>query len=325
MGDRPPDDPTGRRQPPRQDDPAADGAPAGGVAPGRRSAQPGSSPSPSPGSAIVQRYGPGRSARPASAPAAPSPQTATPTPTPTSAPIRRAPAVAETGGGAPPLRPAADRGVEALPPRPAADSGGAPFGLRRGSPAPAARPAAARPPPDPLDPDAWADDLDDWLPSATDSRAWDGAAGAGEATPTARPRQRSTTATATRTRPGRPPLPSLRLPASFAGGDFATDRIALSLVAANLVGALLMAIVLTTASGGLPDLFVQHLDAAGIADRWGPPRTLWRLPLIAVGVTAMNTALAWFLARTDRFAGRFALAAALVVQLLTWIALFDYV
>ena len=86
-----------------------------------------------------------------------------------------------------------------------------------------------------------------------------------------------------------------------------------------------MAIVLATAGTGLPAVLVQHLDAAGIPDRWGPPRTLWRIPLIVVGVTAMNATLAWFLARSDRFAGRFTLATALVVQLLAWIALFDYV
>lgn len=120
-------------------------------------------------------------------------------------------------------------------------------------------------------------------------------------------------------------LPSLRMRAAFAGAGLAADRIALGLLAANLASALLMAIVLATAGGSLPDILVQHLDAAGIPDRWGPPRTLWRIPLIAVGVTAMNAALAWFLAKIDRFGSRFALAAALVVQLLAWIALFDYV
>lgn len=151
--------------------------------------------------------------------------------------------------------------------------------------------------------------------TATDN--WDEADHVGPA-----PRRRRPTTG--RDRSAFPTLPSLRLPAAFAGGDFAADRIALGLLAVNLVGALLMALVLATASGRLPALFVQHLDAAGVADQWGPPRILWRIPLIAFGVTAMNATLAWFLAPIDRFAGRFALAAALVVQILAWIALFDY-
>jgi len=131
--------------------------------------------------------------------------------------------------------------------------------------------------------------------------------------------------TVARSRPARTAIPNLRLPAGVATSEFATDRIALAVLAANIASALLMALVLSAVAGNLPDVLVQHLDAAGLPDRWGSPRTLWRIPLIAFGVTAMNAALAWFLAGTDRFASRFVLAAALVVQLLAWIALLDYV
>jgi hypothetical protein len=114
------------------------------------------------------------------------------------------------------------------------------------------------------------------------------------------------------------------MPVGLASSDLANDRVSLGLIGAAVLGALLMAIVLATQAGGLPSAFAQHLNAAGQPDRWGSPRTLWRLPLIAVGTTVMNGVLAWFLAPRDRFAARFVLAAALVVQLVAWVALFDF-
>ena len=34
----------------------------------------------------------------------------------------------------------------------------------------------------------------------------------------------------------------------------------------------------------LPDKVPTHFDAAGNANVWGPPGTLWLLPLVAVGL-----------------------------------------
>ena len=348
MADRPPDDPTGRRQPPRQADldpdrspPRGDGSPGG---PPRPTVPP-------PGSTVVHRYAPAnssrrtaapdpssepdRSSRPASGPATIGAAVGASSPTSgglASGPIRSRPGEPRraserpTGGdpfggdaaqrqarpiqqsARPTPRSVAPRvtpGVPTLPSVGARSTSGS--GVARGAP-------------DPLDPDAWADDLGDLAPPGTTAADWDEPDQVGPG-PAPHPRRRSV---ARRDRSAFPALPNLRLPAAFVGGDVAADRIALGLLAANLVGALLMALVLATASGRLPAVFVQHLDAAGIADQWGPPRILWRIPLIAFAVTAMNAALAWFLAPIDRFAGRFALAAALVVQLLAWIALFDY-
>ncbi|MFM9105732.1 MAG: DUF1648 domain-containing protein [Chloroflexota bacterium] len=117
----------------------------------------------------------------------------------------------------------------------------------------------------------------------------------------------------------------MRAPAGITGSHLAGDGLSLGLLLAGLVSALLMALVLATQAGKLPPSFVQHLDAAGIPDRWGSARVLWRIPLLAVGVTAMNGVLAWFLAPRDRFASRFALAVALFVQVIAWIALFDFI
>jgi len=86
-----------------------------------------------------------------------------------------------------------------------------------------------------------------------------------------------------------------------------------------------MALVLSSQLTGLPASLAIHLDAAGLPDRFGPPRVLRRLPLLAAMATLLNLVLAWVLARFDRFAARFLLAAALVVHLIAWVALFDFV
>ncbi len=170
---------------------------------------------------------------------------------------------------------------------------------------------------DPTDPSAWGDGLDD----PYDDPGWDDLPD--EETPVAR-RPRPARRPAGRRAP-RPAvaLPSFRMPAGLLSGDLVGDRIASALFAASLAGALLMAIVLLTQIGRLPEVLVVHLDAAGIPDRWGTPRVLWRLPLIAFGVTLMNAVVAWYVARLDRFAARFVLAAALVVQIIAWAALFS--
>ncbi len=184
-------------------------------------------------------------------------------------------------------------------------------------PARSARPAAPDPD-DPTDPSAWGDEFDDPF----DETGWDDPADEGAAVARrSRPARRQ----APRRRAARPAvaLPSFRMPSALVSGDLVGDRVAFALFAASLAGALLMAIVLLTQVGRLPAALVVHLDAAGIPDRWGTPRVLWRLPLIDIGVSLMNAVVAWYAARLDRFAARFVLAAVLVVQLITWAALFS--
>jgi len=185
--------------------------------------------------------------------------------------------------------------------------------------------------PDPLDPNAW--DYDFLLepeerPSGREEfliEEWE------EDAPPPPSRSRP----GARARAPRPPsvgipnvsigLPAFRMPSSAVGSDILADPVSLGLLAANLVGVLLMAMVLAVTSGRMPDVFVQHLDAAGIADRWGTARVLWRIPLLSLAIALINAVLAWWLAPRDRFASRFLLGAALFVQLIAWIALFDFV
>ena len=100
---------------------------------------------------------------------------------------------------------------------------------------------------------------------------------------------------------------------------------ALALLGANAISLGAMAAVLSSQMGGLPTSLAIHLDAAGVPDRWGSPKTLWRLPLLAGMTTVMNLVVAWAISSVDRFAARFVLAAALVVHLIAWVAVFDFV
>ena len=86
-----------------------------------------------------------------------------------------------------------------------------------------------------------------------------------------------------------------------------------------------MVVLLALRTNSLDQTLVLHLNAGGQADRWGAPRVLFRLPLLAGAATVVNVILAWFLSPIDRFAGRFLLAAALVIQLIVWVALLDFI
>lgn len=340
MADRPPDDPTGRRQPPRRDDPGTNGSPTERTAPVRRAPQPTAAP-PSEAT-VVQRYAPSYPAppsgeraprrttdpsaeelprRPKGRSEGPGPSTSSGEPPPISAETARGDGRAGSSrresGSSQPSPGTAGGGLQRDAPRqPFRGHSASPFGETTGAQPPA---AGSRPAPDPLDPDAWADDLDEWLASSPEEAGWtDGD------TAKATPRPSRLRRTATKPHRPRPSRREFRFPTGLASTEFFSDRIAVGLVALNVVSLLLLAIALATTSGSMTAVLVQHLDAAGLPDRWGSPRILWRIPLLAAGITAMNTALAWFLAPTDRFASRFTLASALVVQLVAWIALFDY-
>ena len=85
-----------------------------------------------------------------------------------------------------------------------------------------------------------------------------------------------------------------------------------------------MALILALRLGGIPSPTVLQLDVAGNPDLWGPPSVLWRLPLMSLFITIMFVVVAWFLHPIDRFAARFALGAAIVVQLVAWAAVFQH-
>ena len=116
-------------------------------------------------------------------------------------------------------------------------------------------------------------------------------------------------------------VPQIRLPASVAEADLTRDPVALGLLGAALILALVSALVALSRIGDLPSVIELRYDAYGAPSRWGPPKSLWQLPLLIVMVTVINLVLAASLSRRDRFASRFLLAAALVIGLLTWVPL----
>jgi hypothetical protein len=116
----------------------------------------------------------------------------------------------------------------------------------------------------------------------------------------------------------------MSMPKAVTGSSLVADRTALALVGINAAGILLMALLLGMRLGAVPSPLVLQLDAAGNPELWGPPGVLWRLPVMSFFITAMFLVVAWFLHPIDRFAARFALGAAFVVQLITWAAVFQH-
>ncbi len=116
-----------------------------------------------------------------------------------------------------------------------------------------------------------------------------------------------------------PSLPRPRIPAAIAKADLVNDPLALALIGVETFGLLVMATIMGNRLGTLVPVLELRFDAVGSPYRWGVPRTLWNLPLLATMITLMNVAVAWFVSPHDRFASRFCIAAALVVQLLVWV------
>jgi hypothetical protein len=106
-----------------------------------------------------------------------------------------------------------------------------------------------------------------------------------------------------------------------ATGDLLADRPAVVLLGVAALGLVVMWAVVGLRVGALGATLELRLDAEGSPSLWGSPETLWRLPLLATVATLMNVLVAWRAAGADRFASRFMLAAALLVQVLAWLAL----
>jgi hypothetical protein len=104
-----------------------------------------------------------------------------------------------------------------------------------------------------------------------------------------------------------------------AQSDLLHDPIALALLACGAIMAFIMALVMLSRVGDLPSVLVLREDAYGNPALWGPPKSLWQLPLLVTMVTLINLVLAAAVSRYDRFASRFLLAAALVVAVVTWV------
>lgn len=98
------------------------------------------------------------------------------------------------------------------------------------------------------------------------------------------------------------------------------DQLSVILLGATLFSLLLMWITVVNRTGSLPETMVLRYDAEGLPAWTGDGSLVLRLPVLASFVTIMNLVVAWAVAEADRFAGRFMLAGALLIQALIWIA-----
>jgi hypothetical protein len=118
-------------------------------------------------------------------------------------------------------------------------------------------------------------------------------------------------------------MPSIRrptMPSAIAQAELVSDVPALSLVGASIVSLVAMSIVVGNQASSLAPEFATHVSASGLLEDFRSDSALWRLPLISLAFTLMNLVIAWFTAPIDRFASRFVIAAALIVQVIAWVA-----
>lgn len=111
------------------------------------------------------------------------------------------------------------------------------------------------------------------------------------------------------------------LPAAITQADLVNDAGALSIIGVALLSLAAMAILVANKADSLAPSFATHVSASGVLEDYRSSNHLWRLPLLSAMLTLMNIAAAWFISPLDRFASRFLLAAAVVVQLMAWVAI----
>jgi hypothetical protein len=92
-----------------------------------------------------------------------------------------------------------------------------------------------------------------------------------------------------------------------------------------IVSLVLMAATLLARVDSLPDWIPIHLNAEGEPDFWGTGSTLWRIPLMTFVLTVMSAAVTWYLWKRDPFAARFTIGSTVLINLLSWIALINFV
>ena len=146
------------------------------------------------------------------------------------------------------------------------------------------------------------------------------------------PRVRRRTAPVTsRRRPpsrsiGRPvvSVPNVTVPRFLAEADLVGDRLGLMLLGVAVFSAALMAAITSNLVGRVDPTIGIHVDAAGFTDRWADAVSLWRIPLLVAMVTLINLTIAWFTASFDRFAARVLLGGTLLVHVVAWMGVTDF-
>lgn len=117
-----------------------------------------------------------------------------------------------------------------------------------------------------------------------------------------------------------PALPRLTVPQSVSQAALFSDIVSLTLIGVGVLSLAAMAILVANRIGTLPEAIPTHVSASGVLEQLRSRRALWNLPLLSTMLTLMNVVIALFVARIDRFASRFILGAALVVQFVAWVA-----
>lgn len=121
--------------------------------------------------------------------------------------------------------------------------------------------------------------------------------------------------------------PNLRkpsMPQSVTGAALLNDIPSLAMIGAGILGAAIMAIVVSNRLDLLPLTIPTHVSASGVPENIEGRGALWSVPLLTAALSLMNIVTAWFLAKADMFAARFMLGAALLVQFVAWIAVIRY-
>lgn len=117
-----------------------------------------------------------------------------------------------------------------------------------------------------------------------------------------------------------PAMPKIAVPQGISQAAIFSDVTSLSLIGISVVSLAAMAILVGNRIGTLPATIPTHVSASGLLEDVKSRSALWRLPLLAIILTLMNLVIALFVARIDRFASRFILGAALIVQFVAWVA-----
>lgn len=119
----------------------------------------------------------------------------------------------------------------------------------------------------------------------------------------------------------RPTVNRPSMPSVISQADLVNDAPALGMIGLSLVSLAGMAILVANRADTLAPSFATHVSASGVLENVRGSDALWRLPLLAAMLTLMNIGAAWFISPIDRFASRFLIAGAIIVQIVAWVAL----
>jgi hypothetical protein len=129
-----------------------------------------------------------------------------------------------------------------------------------------------------------------------------------------------------RGRGNRPSLPKINahrphMPVAISAALAGQDSRLLLVAAGSLLSLAAMAAVTANRVGAMNAWFPLHIDASGVADKWGSPATLWRLPLGLAMLTIMNVASSFLLGARDRNLSWILIGSLPLIHLIGWIAL----